>query len=198
MWHDSLFRWENCRLLAPGHTFRRLGQDMILSHRYAFDTLLLGSELDNTQNCESFQVQGLTFLTCLSSSLTWAITSQWWVTVGFFLTPNTWFFQQPSNSQHPTGHPLSIGLRHHIYGVSANATSWGIKTAQISMPTMCSQVIMFLNKWLKLKISTLPPCSKAQSNQWTNSGKFLLTVLRVTYRKILRNSEMEEIFRSWV
>ena len=147
---------------------------------------------------ESFQVQGLAFTTHRSPRLTLAIKSQGRVSLGFFLTPNMWVFQLPSNSQHPTGHPVSIDLRHHIYGVSANATSWGIKTAQISMPTMCSQVIMFLNKWLKLKISTLPPCSKAQSNQWTNSGKFLLTVLRVTYRKILRNSEMEEIFRSWV
>ena len=65
-------------------------------------------------------------------------------------------------------------------------------------PAKCSWVIKFLNKWLKLEISTLPPCSKTQSNQWTNSGKLWIPVLRVTYRKKLRNSEMEEIFRARV
>ena len=39
---------------------------------------------------------------------------------------------------------------------------------------------------------------KAQSNQWTNLGKLLFTVLRVTYRKKLRNTEMEEICRAQV
>ena len=32
----------------------------------------------------------------------------------------------------------------------------------------------------------------------TNSGKLLITVLRVMYRKKLRNTEMEEIYRAWV
>ena len=77
-----------------------------------------------------------------------------------------------------------------ICGVSADATGWGIKTSQTS------DAIMFLNKWLKLEISTLSPCSKIQSCQWTKSGNFLITVLRVIYRKKLRNNEMEEIFRA--
>ena len=72
---------------------------------------------------ESFQVQGLAFTTHRSPRLTLAIKSQGRVSLGFFLTPNMWVFQLPSNSQHPTGHPVSIDPRHHIYGVSANATS---------------------------------------------------------------------------
>ena len=71
---------------------------------------------------ESFQVQGLAFLTHLPSSLTWAITSPSWVTLGFFLTPNTRFFHQPSNSQHPTCQsPLTSDT---ICEVRANATGW--------------------------------------------------------------------------
>ena len=81
---------------------------------------------------ESFQVQGITFTTHRSPSLTWAIKSQGRVSLGFFLTANMWFVQQPSNSQHPTGRPVSIDLGYHIWGVSADATGWGIKSAQTS------------------------------------------------------------------
>ena len=136
---------------------------------------------------ESFEVQGLTFTTHLSPSFTWASNHRGgWV----------WGF-----SWHQicgTCRPVSIDLGYHICGVSADAKVEVSRLPRLQMPAMCSRVIMFLNNWLKLKISTLPPCSKAQSNQWTNSGKLLFTVLRVTYRKKLRNSEMEEIFRSWV
>ena len=36
---------------------------------------------------------------------------------------------------------------------------------RLQMPAMCSRVVMFLNKWLKLEISTLSQCSETQSNQ---------------------------------
>ena len=68
---------------------------------------------------------------------------------------------------------------------------------RLLMPAKCSWVIKFLNKWLKLEISTLPPCSKTQSNQLINSGKVLFTVLRVTYGKKLRNTEMQGMFWHW-
>ena len=81
---------------------------------------------------ERFQVQGITFTTHHSPVLTWAIKSQGRVSLGFFLTPNMRFVQQPSNSQHPTGCPVSIDLGCHICGVSADSTGWGIETAQTS------------------------------------------------------------------
>ena len=66
------------------------------------------------------------------------------------------------------------------------------------MLAMSSWVIMFLTKWLRLQISTtLPPCSKTQSNQQPNSGQLLITALSVHCRKNLRNSDYEEIFSAW-
>lgn len=43
---------------------------------------------------------------------------------------------------------------------------------------------------------TPPPYSITQSNQRLNSGKPVLTVLRLIYRRKLRNSEMEETWRA--
>ena len=175
------------------------GQDKILSCHNPFDTLLI---LLGTQKYRWLvRVSGcsvpLSLLTSPQASPEPSNTED--SESGFFhdtkyvVSPPT-----PSSSQHQVGSPQSIDFWYHVCGVSANATGWGIETALTSVPAVCSQVIMFLNKWLKPEISTLPPCSKTQSNQWTNSGKLLFTVLRVTYRKKLRNSEMEEIFRSWV
>ena len=81
---------------------------------------------------ETFQVQGLTLTTHLSPSLTWALKSQERVSLHLFLTPHTRFFPQPSNSQYPTGLPLSIDFWYRICGVRANATRWGIKNALTS------------------------------------------------------------------
>ena len=67
----------------------------------------------------------------------------------------------------------------------------------LQRPAMCSWVIMLLTKWLKLENYVTPrPWSKTQSNKWLNSGKILITVLKLMYRKKLRKSEMEEIFRA--
>ena len=65
------------------------------------------------------------------------------------------------------------------------------------MPAMCSQVVMLLTKWLKLKNSmTPPPCSNTQWNRWPNSGKLSITVFKLMSRRKLRNSEMEETWRA--
>ena len=107
-----------------------------------------------------------------------------------------WFFQQQSNSPHPTGRPVSIDLWDHICGVSADATGWGIETSQTSDAShvfLAYHVSGQVTKtWNFHSISML----KTQSYQWTKSGNFLITVLRVTHRKKLRNNEMEEIFRA--
>ena len=126
---------------------------------------------------------------------------------------------EPSNHR---GEWVWVFSWHHICGFSNNSpmphTQWGalcqlisetismelvlMPQAEVSrppilqMPATCSWLIMCLDKWLKLEISTLSPCSKTQSYQWTKSGNFLITVLRVTHRKKLRNNEMEEIFRA--
>ena len=61
-------------------------------------------------------------------------------------------------------------------------------------PAMCSRVLMLLTKWLKLENSvTPPPWSKTQSNKWLISGKLLITVLKLMYRK---NSETVKCRRS--
>ena len=149
---------------------------------------------------ERFQVQGLTFTTHLSPSLNRALTSQGRVSLGesIFLTKNMWFFHQPSNSQHPTGLPLSIDFWYHICGVRAEGIGWGIKTALTSDASLVflsyhvsdhvTETWNFHDSTSMLKNSIEPA---------TKFRKLLITVLRLTYRKKLRNHEMEEIFHIW-
>ena len=144
---------------------------------------------------ESFQVQGLTFSIHLSPSLAWALKSQGRVGLGF-----SWHQTHGFSTNHPnhsqgsehcqlTSDTISVELVPMPH-VELSTLPW------LQMPATCSWLIMCLDKWLKLEISTLSPCSKTQSYQWTKSGNFLITVLRVTHRKKLRNNEMEEIFRA--
>ena len=132
MYMLPLLRWGNCRWLVPGpeHVdgLVRIQYSHVTTHLMHY---WLARNSTTQRTGESFQVQGITFTTHRSPILTWAIKSQGRVSLGFFLTPNMWFFQLPSNSQHRTGHPVSINLGYHICGVSANATSWGMEKPRL-------------------------------------------------------------------
>ena len=150
---------------------------------------------------ESFQVQGLTITTHLSQdSPEPSHHKGGWVWVSLFLlTPKAWSFHQPSNSQHPTGHPLSFDFWYCVCGVRAEATGSGIKTAltidashvfssyhvseqvtenwNFHSTSILKNSIKLVNKLRK----TLNPCSESKVQE-----------------KKIRNCEMEEIFRTWV
>ena len=133
---------------------------------------------------ESFQVQGITFTTHRSPSLTWAIKSQGRVSLGFFLTPNMWFFHN-----HPFLTPNRPPSVHWPWIPYLWSWCWCHKLRYRDCPDFSAshvfssyQLSEQVTETLNL-ISSLPPCSETQSNQWTNSGKLLITVLRVTYRK---------------
>ena len=128
-----LFRWGNCRWLAAGH--RPVGGLVRTIYCHVTTHLMhywLARNSTTQRTGESFQVQGLTLTSHLSPSLTWALKSQERVSLGFLPTPHTWFSPQPSNSQHPTGLPLSTDFWYHISGARANTTCWGIKNALTS------------------------------------------------------------------
>ena len=92
---------------------------------------------------------------------------------GFFPDTKYVVFLQPPipNTQQAAQYPLSLDtISVELVPMPQIEVS---RLPRLQIPAMCSRVIMFLNKWLKLEISTLPPCSKTQSNQWTNSGKLI-------------------------
>ena len=128
-----LLRWGNCRWLVPGHKhvggLVRIQYSHVTTHLIHY-WLARSSTIQRTG--DSFQVHVLTFTTHVSPSLTWDHKSKESMSLGFVLMPNTWFFPQPSNSQHPTGLSLSLDFWYRICGVRANATGWGIKDALTS------------------------------------------------------------------
>ena len=103
----------------------------------------------------------------------------------------------PSNSQYLVGAPLSIDFWDHICGVIANATGWGIKSILTSDASHVVQVTHTSDQATK-RGSFHGPTSMLNitSNWWLNSGKPILTVLTIIYRRKLRNSEMEEPWRA--
>ena len=88
-----LLRWGNCRWLVPGH--KHVGGLVRIQYSHVTTHLIhywLARNSTTQRTGESFQVQDFTFTTHHSPSLTWAIKSQGRVSLGFFLTPNMWFF----------------------------------------------------------------------------------------------------------
>ena len=95
------------------------------------------------------------------------------------------------------GHPVSIDLGYHICGVSANATGWGIETAQTSDASHVFSSCHVSEQVTETRNFHSISMLRNSIKPGTNSGKLLITVLRVMYRKKLRNTEMQGMFWHW-
>ena len=193
-----LFRWGSYKRLAPQH--KHLGSGIrtrychITTHGYTIDS---DRSLKIQINDESFWVQCPTFTTHLPKPhVSPQIIKQGESGVfpdckDMVSTPIT------SNSRYPVGTPLSIDFWYHICGVSANATGWDIKTLLTSQGYLQPGGSHTSDQVIKSGcFHDPPPYSITQSNQGLNSGKPVLTLIRLIYRRKLRNSEMEETWRA--
>ena len=103
----------------------------------------------------------------------------------------------PSNSQYLVGAPLSIDFWDHICGVSAHATGWGTKTLLTSDASHVVRDTLTSDQVTESGNFHGPTSMLNITSNWRlNSGKPILTVLTIIYRRKLRNSEMEEPWRA--
>ena len=169
-----LFRWGNIKWLAPG--YKHVGGLVRARHCYVITHLIHDWFWQNSKKQitgKSFWVQCSAFNTHLSSSHTWALTSEG--KLDFYMTSNTCFLhntmESPTSNCQLISDTISVELVPKPQ-VEVSRLPW------LQMSAMWAPVTMHWKSnfpWPQLHAQT-------PLNQGPSSGKLLLTFLTLMYR----------------